>query len=60
MAATATPKSGTKDKFEQYVRDAERDGDDELAKIFRRMEEHSRKGADACKSLLRERLAEEI
>lgn len=77
MAATATPKSGTKDKnydlitvtqlclehvwrLEQYARDAERDGDDELAKIFRRMEEHSRKGADACKSLLRERLAEEI
>ena len=46
-------------RLEQYADDAERDGDDELAKLFRRMQEHSRRGADECKQLLRDRLAEE-
>jgi hypothetical protein len=76
MAATATPKSGTKDKnydlittthlclehvwrLDQYAQDAERDGDQELVTLFRRMQEHSRKGAEECKRLLAQRLREE-
>jgi hypothetical protein len=43
-------------RLEQYAQDAERDGDETLASLFRRMQEHSRKGADECKRLLRERL----
>jgi hypothetical protein len=46
-------------RLEQYAEDAERDGDDGLAKLFRRMQEHSRRGAEECKQLLRDRLAEE-
>jgi hypothetical protein len=73
MAATSTPRSGTKDKnydlitvthlclehvwrLEQYAADAEREGDDELATLFRRMQDHSRKGAEGCKQLLADRL----
>ena len=73
MAATATPKSGTKDKnydliavthlclehvwrLDQYAQDAEQDGDEELAALFRRMQGHSRKGAEECKRMLGERL----
>jgi hypothetical protein len=76
MAATATPKSGTKDKnydlitvthlclehvwrLEQYAQDAERDNDQELVTMFRRMQEHSRKGAEECKRLLAQRLQED-
>jgi hypothetical protein len=75
VAATAMPKSGTKDKnydlitvthlclehvwrLEQYAADAEQEGDTELAMLFRRMQEHSRRGADECKRLLGERLSE--
>jgi hypothetical protein len=43
-------------RLEQYARDAEREGDDELARLFRRMQEHSRRGADECKQLLGQRL----
>jgi hypothetical protein len=43
-------------RLEQYAADAEREGDDELAKMFRRMQEHSRKGAEECKQLLAGRL----
>jgi hypothetical protein len=43
-------------RLEQYAQDAEREGDDELAGLFRRMQEHSRKGAEECKKLLGERL----
>ena len=46
-------------RLDQYAADAERDGDDELAKLFRRMQEHSKKGGDECKRLLAERLREE-
>jgi hypothetical protein len=46
-------------RLEQYAQDAEREGDDQLAKLFRRMQEHSRKGGEECKSLLRQRLGEE-
>ncbi len=76
MAATATPKSGTKDKnydlitvtqlclehvwrLDQYAQDAEREGDKELGELFRKMQEHSRRGADECKRLLGERLGED-
>ena len=75
MAATESPKSGTKDKhydlitvahlclehvwrLEQYAQDAEHDGDQELGKLFRKMQDHSRKGADECKRLLGQRLQE--
>jgi hypothetical protein len=47
-------------RLEQYAQDAEREGDEELSKLFRRMQEHSRRGADECKNLLRERLSEEM
>jgi len=43
-------------RLEQYAQDAEREGDNELAALFRRMQEHSRKGAAECKQLLAERL----
>lgn len=46
-------------RLEQYAKDAESDGDQELATVFRRMQEHSRKGAQECKRLLRERLTED-
>jgi hypothetical protein len=44
-------------RLDQYVDDAERDGDDTLASLFRRMQEHSRRGAEECKALLGERLS---
>lgn len=43
-------------RLEQYAADAERDGDRELAELFRRMQEHSRRGADESKRLLHDRL----
>ena len=46
-------------RLDQYAGDAEREGDQELAQLFRKMQEHSRKGADECKRLLNERLGEE-
>ncbi len=46
-------------RLDQYARDAEQDGDQELAELFRRMQEHSRKGGEECKRLLRARLGEE-
>jgi hypothetical protein len=46
-------------RLEQYARDAERDNDDEVANLFRRMQEHSRRGGEECKRLLRRRLGEE-
>jgi len=46
-------------RLDQYAQDAEREGDDELASLFRRMQEHSRKGGEESKKLLRERLASE-
>ncbi len=45
-------------RLDQYAQDAEREGDDALAALFRRMQEHSRKGAEESKRMLRERLAE--
>jgi hypothetical protein len=46
-------------RLDQYAQDAERDGDDDLASLFRRMQEHSRRGADECKRLLGQRLQED-
>jgi hypothetical protein len=44
-------------RLEEYVQDAERDGDSELADFFRRAQETSRKGAEQGKDLLKSRLA---
>jgi hypothetical protein len=46
-------------RLDQYAQDAEREGDRELAALFRRMQDHSRRGAEECKRLLAGRLAEE-
>ena len=46
-------------RLEQYAGDAEREQDDELATLFRRMQEHSRRGAKQCKQLLQQRLGTE-
>jgi hypothetical protein len=43
-------------RLETYIRDAERDGDTELADFFRRAQAESRKGAERGKALLRTRL----
>lgn len=45
-------------RLEQYAHDAEREQDAELATLFRRMQEHSRRGAEECKQLLQQRLGE--
>jgi hypothetical protein len=45
-------------RLDQYAQDAEREGDQELASLFRRMQEHSRRGAEECKRLLGQRLQE--
>ena len=44
-------------RLETYVKDAERDGDQELADFFRRAQDASRKGAEQGKGLLRQRIA---
>jgi hypothetical protein len=44
-------------RLETYVQDAERAGDAELAKFFRRAQAESRKGAEQGKQLLARRLA---
>jgi hypothetical protein len=44
-------------RLEQYIQDAERDGDSDLAEFFRRAQGASRKGAEEGKNLLKERLA---
>jgi hypothetical protein len=46
-------------RLDQYARDAEREGDDELASLFRRMQEHSRRGGEESKRLLVQRLQRE-
>jgi hypothetical protein len=43
-------------RLDQYAQDAEQDGDQDLAALFRRMQEHSRRGAEECKQLLGQRL----
>jgi hypothetical protein len=44
-------------RLETYAEDAERDGDTELAELFRRAQGASRKGAEQGKDQLRKRLA---
>jgi hypothetical protein len=44
-------------RLEEYIQDAERDGDSELVEFFRRAQEASRKGAEQGKEQLRKRLA---
>ena len=43
-------------RLEQYIQDAESDGDSELAEFFRRAQEASRKGGEQGKQLLKSRL----
>jgi hypothetical protein len=43
-------------RLENYIHDAERDGDSELADFFRRAQGESRKGAKQGKEHLRKRL----
>lgn len=46
-------------RLDQYATDAEREGDEELASLSRRMQEHSRKGAEESRKLLVARLSSE-
>jgi LPS O-antigen subunit length determinant protein (WzzB/FepE family) len=43
-------------RLQEYIQDAERDGDSELADFFRRAQEASRKGGEQGKEQLRKRL----
>ena len=43
-------------RLETYIQDAERDGDNEVAELFRRAQEHSRRGGEEGKRLLAARL----
>jgi len=43
-------------RLETYIQDAEREGDTELATLFRKAQAESRKGAEQGKQLLRKRL----
>jgi hypothetical protein len=43
-------------RLDKYAQDAEREGDEELTALFRKMQEHSRKGAEESKKLLARRL----
>jgi hypothetical protein len=44
-------------RLEQYIADAERDGDDELAEFFRKAQADSKKGAEQAKHLLKAKIA---
>ena len=44
-------------RLQNYIEDAERDGDDDLAGFFKRAQEASRKGGEQGKELLKKRLA---
>jgi hypothetical protein len=43
-------------RMERYAEDAERGGDQELADFFRRAQEHSKRGGEQGKALLKQRL----
>ena len=43
-------------RLETYIADADRDGDTELAELFRKAQADSRKGAEQGKRLLKSRL----
>jgi hypothetical protein len=42
-------------RLEEYIQDAERDGDSELADFFRRAQDASRRGAEEGKKMLAKR-----
>ena len=44
-------------RLETYAQDAERDGNNELADLFRKAQSESRKGAEQGKALLKARLS---
>jgi hypothetical protein len=44
-------------RLETYIQDAERDGDNEVAELFRKAQSDSRKGAERGKALLRSRMS---
>jgi hypothetical protein len=44
-------------RLQNYIEDAERDGDSELAEFFKRAQSASRKGGEQGKDLLRTRLS---
>jgi hypothetical protein len=44
-------------RMEQYAKDAEKEGDSELAEFFRRAQNESRKGGEQGKAQLAKRLA---
>jgi hypothetical protein len=44
-------------RLETYIQDAERDGDREVAELFRKAQSDSRKGAEQGKALLKSRLS---
>ncbi len=43
-------------RLEEYIQDAEREGDNDLADFFRRAQDASRRGAEQGKDLLKQRL----
>ena len=43
-------------RLEVYAKDAERDGDSDLAEFFRRAQGESRKGAEQGKQMLKQRI----
>ena len=43
-------------RLEIYAKDAEREGDDDLAEFFRKAQTESRKGAEKGKDMLRSRI----
>ena len=43
-------------RLENYIQDAEREGDNELADFFRKAQHESQKGAEQGKNLLKSRL----
>ena len=45
-------------RLETYIQDAQRDGDDEIAELFRRAQEHSRRGGEEGERLLTSRLGQ--
>ena len=47
-------------RMETYIQDAERDGDNEAAELFRKAQAESRKGAEQGKRLLAQRLSASV
>ncbi|MFC4564530.1 hypothetical protein ACFO4E_21955 [Nocardiopsis mangrovi] len=47
-------------RLETYIEDAERQGDEELARWFRRIQENNQKAGEQGQRLLAERLAHEV